>query len=699
MKVFLILSFLLVALPLYPLEIISKYDFNRSEKGYTSEADDNYVITRKDTTIVLNNKSDSFSWTGYSADLFTDTPFRIEMRARALTNGRYFGFFFDYTSGRDFNFFRITDKDKASIEYRSSNSYYSILVDSTAPVAGAGDWNLLAVEHDGRGNLTYTLNNQTIYTQTDFVARRGKYVGLCHEEHVTYEVDYLKIFQQKREINLIQNIPDEKDFKITKLPPSVNTREYEERISMVSADGNTLYYSKKNHPKNMGGIKDGEEVWISRKNRDGQWGEGKVGPDSLNSKSPTWVVSGSPDGNILILSGVPKDETMQLAYEGLSESRLLPNGLWSLPEKIDLPNADTESDWINYFVSSDGQYILMSAQKYSYYGNDIWLYKRNQDGSWSDTMNLGPTINTNLDEGKPYLSVDNKTLYFYSKGHPGYGGGDMFVSRRLDDTWQNWSKPQNLGPYINSNRSDFGITLDANGSFGYLNRDDENGNSDIYRFIMPESARPEAILIIEGTVMDSETSSPLEANILYNDMATGEILGRGSSNSTSGEYKIVLPMGRGYGISAEREGYYAITESASPKDLQQSQTITKDIFMQPIKPGFALRLNNLFFETGKWDLRPESKHELNRVIKLIDENPELKFRIEGHTDNVGSSDKNIVLSQNRAKSVASYLIQNGVNQDQLEETKGFGESMPVRNNSTPEGRKYNRRVELRILDK
>lgn len=682
---------------LLPAAEAFRYDFDLDEERYTSDSDDAYVIARKKESMVFHNNSTSFKWTGYDEKLRTDTPFAIEMKMKVVEGNALFGFGFDYRDSENFDFIRMNKSGDIYAEYREGGKYKVRFTDSIESVNPAG-WNLLRVEYDGNEKLDYLLNGKLIQS-IDYQPRRGKYVVITAEKGAKVEVDYFAGWHEPDTIiNLVSKSWTEEDFKITKLPPQINHEGYSQRIDFVSPDNNTLYISVREHPKNKGGIEDKEEIWFAERQQDGKWGETYPAPDSLNIEGWTWTISVSPDGNLIRTTKYIDPTTREVYNDGYSESRKKEDGSWTFPNSTRVKGLETNSGWINYSISSDGQYLLFSGEIEDNNGNDLWVMKKLENGEWSERINLGPDINTIFDEAKPHLAGDNKTLYFYSEGIPNYGKGDMFVTRRLDDSWQKWTKPQNLGPYLNSEYSDWGLILTASGEFGYINRYNKDGFQEIYEFIMPVEARPEALLTLQGRVLDNETKKPILADIIYNDMSSGEVMGRGLSGAQDGRYKVILPAGRAYGISAEQKGYYSVTVSANTAGLERGAVVSQDILMQPIREGSALRLNNLFFDTGEWNLKPESKHELDRVIKLIKEYPGYKFQIEGHTDNVGSDESNQTLSENRAKSVFDYLIINGISKDKIS-FKGFGESSPIDDNESEAGRQMNRRVELRVLGK
>ena len=317
-------------------------------------------------------------------------------------------------------------------------------------------------------------------------------------------------------------------------------------------------------------------------------------------------------------------------------------------------------------------------------------------GEWGVPVNMGPMINTPSREGSPFLSADGKTLYFSSYGHPGYGGSDIFVS-----VYENgkWTEPKNMGAPLNSSKDDRNFTIGGTGEMGYFasERDGGLGMSDLYSVKIPESMRPQPTVIVSGIVNDVKTSKPIESWVLVEDINTSEMIAISKSNSLTGKYLVVLPSGRDYSVSANKEGYLFYSKKFDVPKGTQYKEITQNIPLTPIEKGAKVVLNNIFFETGKAILDNESQLELNKVIKLMKSNPTMKVELGGHTDNVGDDLVNMKLSHDRALSVRDFLVKGGIDPTRLM-AKGYGKTMPVASNDTPEGRQANRRTEFIVID-
>jgi len=352
-------------------------------------------------------------------------------------------------------------------------------------------------------------------------------------------------------------------------------------------------------------------------------------------------------------------------------------------------------------MAHDGKTLLlyMSTEKGSTY-NDIYVCFLLPDGTWSEPRSLGKKINMEkYDEMTPYLASDGETLYFSSDRPGGLGDNDIWMTTRLDKTWQKWSDPVNLGSPINTPEWDAFFTLDAGGEYAYLtNSEGGYGESDIVKVKLLEKERPKPIVMVTGNVFNAKTKQPLCASLIYETLPDGLEAGNGVSSAIDGSFKIVLPYDKNYLIRATADKFFAQSENLNLDSLVKIgyREIHKDLYLVPIEIGQVVRLNNVFFDFDKWDLRSESFVELDRVVKLLQENPAIEIEMSAHTDSYGSDDYNFKLSDNRARSVMEYILSKGIATTRII-SHGYGETVPVVANDTPENRQLNRRVEFKIL--
>ncbi len=466
---------------------------------------------------------------------------------------------------------------------------------------------------------------------------------------------------------------------------SINGSEHEIG-QVVSADGELLLYTWDD---------DERQIPYYSTYENGNWTNGKPVSESLfNPSSFNSITSISGDKNTIFMNG-EWSNGIKISSNGISKSERTKYG-WSSPKSIKVDGFETKGDLANC-ISSDQRFLISTLDNKESKEKDLFVFFRMDDGSYGKRLNLGTIINTSKNESTPFLAPDNKTLYFSSDGHPGYGAYDIFISRRLDDTWTNWSEPENLGPKINTPDWDGYYCVSAKGDYAYMTTYWQTlGLADIVRIELPQEAKPEKMIIIKGKVLNKITNEPIGAEIRFNEMNTNDNPGIGISDPTTGDYQVVLSYGEFFQLYAQKEGYYALSDQIDLREKGDFKIVEKNIYLTPIKVGEVFRLNNLFFETASAELKPESYQELERLVKFLNENPTIKIKIAGHTDNVGSDKDNLELSQNRAAAVEQFLKQATINLERIS-SEGFGEGKPLESNETEEGRRINRRVEFTII--
>lgn len=319
---------------------------------------------------------------------------------------------------------------------------------------------------------------------------------------------------------------------------------------------------------------------------------------------------------------------------------------------------------------------------------------------WSEPLSLGTAINTAGEEITPFLASDGITLYFSTNGRPDAKGMDIYMSRRLDDTWQRWSTPQRLPEPINSEADDYYFKFAAlRPEVAYLVSTDSINvwGRQIYRVSLPPLYRPKPAVFVQGRVVEQGSRRPIGgAELRYYDLQEHKLEGTAISAEGTGEYRVLLPLGTLYGIVVQSPGYFSISEQIDLRELPSKGTLQKDVQVAPLLVGSLIRLNGLFFASGDSTLHPESLLELERLAWLLSDRPTMRIEIVGHTDSTGSLEKNMLLSWRRANAVAQYLRGRGIPGDRIT-IQGLGPTQPIADNRTSEGRALNRRVEFRIL--
>lgn len=498
------------------------------------------------------------------------------------------------------------------------------------------------------------------------------------------------------EVNVAAEIDG--DIKPEQLTEKVNS-EFSELRPLISPDGKTLYFSRRNHPGNVGGVKDYEDIWYSEMDTvTGEWMEAQNIGGTLNNEGPNFISSVTPDGNtVVLLLGNEYKKNGKMAA-GVSISTKNSDGTWSKPQTLEIPNNYNLAERANFYLANNRKAILMSVEREDSYGNrDLYVSFRESDDQWTEPLNLGKTINTASEESAPFLAADDETLYFSSEGFSGYGGSDIFVTRRLDDSWQNWTEPENLGPDINSDKDDEFFNMPASGNYAYYSRAITEENMDIYRIELPVFYKPAPVVVVKGFVYNSKTNEPVEAKIFYEKLPEGTEIGIARSEEGTGAYQIVLPSGEKYGYLAEAEGFLSINANIDLTEQEEYQELEQDLYLVPIEKDQTLVMNNVFFDFDKSVLREGSYPELRRILEFLKENETIKIEVSGHTDSYGNAAYNKNLSERRAKAVYGFFIENDIAPDRITAV-GHGETQPiVSTDLNISGQQDNRRVEFKIV--
>ncbi|MFN3841079.1 MAG: OmpA family protein [Cyclobacteriaceae bacterium] len=491
---------------------------------------------------------------------------------------------------------------------------------------------------------------------------------------------------------------------IEQLDEKVNS-EYPELNPILSPDGKTLYFSRKNHPENMGGVNDKEDIWYSELGEDGKWQLAKNMGPQFNNEYPNFINSinsVTPDGRsaVMLLGNKYLPKGKMLA--GVSVSSNV-GGRWTEPVPLNITNDYNFNEKANYFLTNNRKTLIMSVEREDSQGDrDLYVSFMKDDSVWTEPLNLGNVVNTAAQESAPFLAADDKTLYFSSNGFSGYGGTDIYVSKRLDDTWTNWSEPENLGPEINSPLEDLFFNIPAESDYAYYSRGVTETNTDIFRVKLPIMRSPEPWVTVKGKLVDGETGKPIGAKIIYERLPDGTELGIAQSNPETGEYEIKLPAGHLYGIRAEAKDHISENQNLDLRNITSDMIIqNKDFTLQPIRvaridENATITLNNIFFDFDKSVLKPESFPELDRLVALMKERTGMQVEIDGHTCDIGDEQYNLGLSERRAKAVQKYIINKGIESSRVT-VQFFGETKPAVENTNRETRRKNRRVEFKII--
>jgi outer membrane protein OmpA-like peptidoglycan-associated protein len=364
---------------------------------------------------------------------------------------------------------------------------------------------------------------------------------------------------------------------------------------------------------------------------------------------------------------------------------------WNTPVHLN-KEINTETWESQAVVSSDGRYLYFASRRAGGKGgSDLWVSKRQKNGLWGKPRDLGDSINTSGNEMAPFLHADGKTLYFASDGWPGLGGYDLFVSRKKPDG--SWSKARNLGYPINTRFNELNIFIAPNGQHAWISSDRIPGKGyDIYEFKPDDEIRPGKVDILLATVLDSATHLPLKATAVLSTLPNGEVVDSLVS-AMDGTFMMALPLKTDYALHIYKKGYLFYSDNFNLLHDSVERRIHEKILLQPIAAGNRIRLENIYFKFDQSELSTAAFPELNRLVLFLKQNKDIRVQISGFTDNVGTTAYNLKLSVDRAKAVFDYLVMRGIAASRLS-CKGFGNTRPVADNNTPEGRAKNRRTEI-----
>ncbi len=481
-------------------------------------------------------------------------------------------------------------------------------------------------------------------------------------------------------------------FKPVNMGAGVNSVDYE-YFPSITADDQTILFTR-NQRDAQGRM--GQEDFYTCTRKGQEWTTA-VGLN-INTPDNEGAPSLSADGQTLVFAACEKPTGMgscDLYYSRKS------GAVWSRPRNIGMP-VNTAHWETQPSFSSDGRtlYFIRGILKaHSIQNPDIYVSTFDDKNGWSQPARLSDKINTTGDESSVFIHPDNQTLYFSSNGHVGMGGLDIYMSRKQPDG--SWGDPINLGYPINTCNDENSLLVGPDGNIAYFASDREGGYGglDLYSFELDKSLKPLVITFMKGKVYDAKTKKPLEAAFQLIDLASGKNVVESFSNPGNGEFLLTLPVNKNYALNVSREGYAFYSESFELANITEAgKPYLMDVPLLPLDTGIIIELKNVFFETAKFDLKEESKAELQKVVSFLTTNPGIKVELGGHTDNVGNQKLNQVLSNNRAKSVYDYLIGAGITKDRLS-YKGYGDFKPKVPNDTPENRAKNRRTELKIISK
>ncbi len=622
-----------------------------------------------------------------------DWSLDVDIRQISGAQDKGFGLIFRGLDADSCYLFVIAPNGKAAVIAVTSPNYSLVVPWRDCAVRPRGEYNHLRVHHEFEV-IAFYVNDECIgcFRTSEYQSFGDRY-GFYLEDIMKIGVKSVTIRTQQvdRTVNAVSD--GGLDLHHHNLGTNVNTAS-SEISALVSADDKTLYMIRRDYDKNMG-AEHRDDIWFSRRDQNNMWLPAENIGTPLNNEANNSVVTVSPDNNTMLLQGQyahgSRDEV------GLSISHRTQNG-WSDPRPIDIDSFYNLNPYMEFCLSPDERVLIASIERRNGKGSkDFYVCSRKSDTSFSKPVHI-PELSTVGCDMAPYIATDGATLYFSTDARAGYGNEDIFVTTRLDSTWQHWSTPRNLGPHINTPYFDAYFHPTTKGDSAYMiTYANSYGGADIVRVAVPPDARPKHVCLISGHVFDAKTKLPLGAGVRYENLNTNLLAGAARSNPKDGAYNIALPAGNIYGFHAEADNYYPVSEKLDTRDLRAYQELNRDLYLVPIEREATIRLNNLFFDFAKAELRDESAAELDRLIAFLKTHTTVSIIISGHTDNVGEDAANKALSRNRANAVMTYLVKKGVVRSRLR-SAGYGSTKPIAANDSEEGRQKNRRVEF-VIDK
>lgn len=488
-------------------------------------------------------------------------------------------------------------------------------------------------------------------------------------------------------------------FNPVNLGPGVNTK-YPEYFPTITGDDKMLLFTRR-IPDEAAPMGEQEDFYYSIYD-EGKWQKAYGISNAINTIMNEGAPTLSSDGNVIIFTACDLMGSGDYGPNrfGSGSCDLFfsqkQNGQWS--RAVNMGSTINSANWESQpSYSADGRSIYFirkaRANRGGKLNGDIMVSRLDENGEWSVPERLPDYINTPDHESSVLIHPDGQTLYFSSNGHIGMGGFDIYMCRMQADG--KWGKPVNLGYPLNTNSDENSLLVSSKGEVAFFASDRPGGfgDLDLYSFDLDESIRPVYTTYMKGIVYDAVSKEKLEAHFVLIDLETGKTVLESASNE-SGEFLINIATNKNYALLVEKNNYTAFSKNFSFADdgTLKNKTFEMNVPMIPINSELPTVLENVFFDTDKYILKPQSYIELNKLVDYLNKYPKTKIELHGHTDNQGDAKHNMTLSQNRAKAVTDYLISKGIAKERLS-SKGFGDTKPIADNTTAEGRAKNRRTE------
>ncbi|BDS15114.1 OmpA family protein [Aureispira anguillae] len=605
-----------------------------------------YSAQVKDGLYQIKYKQEVGAWYFWqSIPVHPDTSFYIESKITPFLEGRQsvYGLIWGVRDLNNYNAFLVSNQGKTSVVTCRKGKFTRVINWTLTSNYQNNQAHTIAIRKNN-GKMRYYLDGKVAFTSR-VLPFYGDLLGFVISGKTAAKIDHLTV-RQDREINLVEDTLQ--GFHRENLGTNINSP-YAELHPLIAHDGQRLFVTRKGHPQNKG-LDKRDDAWVSYKQKDGSWSLLEQLDFPINNNNHNQVISVSPDNNTLLI-GNTYNHNGSSKGKGVSISHRKEDGTWEIPKDVIIDNYYNQNPIHSIHLAANKQLLLLSIERNDSYGHlDLYVSFLQKNGRFSQPKNLGATINTTYEEGTPFLAADGKTLYFASSGHGGYGSMDIFVTKRLDDTWRSWTKPQNLGPKINSNKWEAHYSIAASGTKAYFvsNRGEQHiGAEDVYQVVPPLGSRPDPVLLVKGKVFNANTKAPIRAKIIYYDLANNEEKGNALSDSKNGNYQAILPANNQYNFLAFKGGYYPVSQSIEVGKIDEYTEMYITLYLHPIRVGESIPLNNIFF-LGKTDeLAVNSYPELNRLSIFMDKYPEMTIKLESRTSS-------------KAQNMKAYLVEKGI---------------------------------------
>lgn len=469
----------------------------------------------------------------------------------------------------------------------------------------------------------------------------------------------------------------------------------------LSPDNEIAYYTRKTKDYQISGYKSEpafqEKFYFSYRISDNVFDNGKEMPYPFNRNENEGGATITGNNKELIYT-VCKMVTSPRQYYNcdLYSSKNI-KGYWT--DIVPLERVNRPDTWESMpSVTADGKELyFVSNRSGGVGGYDIYKSIKDENGEWSEPINIGKPINTSGDEKSPFIHTDTRTLYFSSNGRPGIGGYDIYYVKLNNNNEK--TEVKNIGYPINTENDEVGFIVSIDGKYGYFSsnniKNESLGGMDFYYFSLYNEAKPEEVILVKGNLKSEDTTKPIKATVQIKSLESKRVTF--IPVDEDGDYVASLLKNEDYLLTIKGEDIVYQSTYVAAKDSITAPVIKLEMEVQPIEVGMHYRLHNIYFAFNSADILSSSQKVLDEFIVFLNDHPTMTISIEGHTDNVGSDEFNLILSENRAKAVYNYLVNNGIDANRLQ-YKGFGKTNPIATNETEEGRAMNRRTEFVILN-